>query len=236
MKSIYASKLYLASTRKDAISSAMNNPNNQGLMIQLARYLDEEYKTPENLGVHPEEEKAEADEKKADAPNMSTDTSFAREPGHGGGSGRISGLPEGMDLVDFPESEDDLPSDEGEGSNDSEFEGPDVSEEPQEPTESATELEPIEACETPSVDTVKSSLNAVQDTAGVQRVSLKDCELWVYYDDAINLNNIMTGVIEYLGKAGYSNLEFNRLARSDNAMVFEVLQDSTPVEVHYEQE
>ena len=49
-----------------------------------------------------------------------------------------------------------------------------------------------------------------------------------YYDDKINLNNVMGPVLELLNAASYTYLQFNRLARTDNAIVFQVeLMSST---------
>ena len=64
MKSIFASKLYRASKRKDRIQAALASPNNLALAQQLAEDLDEQYKTPENLGLESEkvEEVSEDDE------------------------------------------------------------------------------------------------------------------------------------------------------------------------------
>jgi hypothetical protein len=50
-------------------------------------------------------------------------------------------------------------------------------------------------------------------------VSVKEDEAWVYFDDSINLNNVMGDVIDGLANP-YPWLAFNRLARSENAMVF----------------
>lgn len=77
------------------------------------------------------------------------------------------------------------------------------------------------------VDQIKGALNLRADTKGVNRVLVKDSELWIYYDDSINLNNVMAAVIEFLNAANYQYLEFNRLARSDNAIVFEVSLEDT---------
>lgn len=77
------------------------------------------------------------------------------------------------------------------------------------------------------VDQIKGALNLRSDTKGVNRVLVKDSELWVYYEDSINLNNVMAAVIEFLNAANYQYLEFNRLARSDNAIVFEVSLEDT---------
>ena len=68
-------------------------------------------------------------------------------------------------------------------------------------------------------DSVKTALNDNEDTVGVSRTAVKDDELWVYYEDSINLNKVMANVIETLNASNYG-LEFNRLARSDNAIVF----------------
>ena len=43
----------------------------------------------------------------------------------------------------------------------------------------------------------------------------------------MNLNNVMGSVIELVSALGYANLEFNRLARSDNAIVFQIVDDCT---------
>lgn len=72
------------------------------------------------------------------------------------------------------------------------------------------------------VHELKGALNLQDSTAGVLRVQVKKDELWIYYDDSINLNSIMNPVLEYLNSASYNYLEFNRLARSDNAIVFEI--------------
>ena len=69
---------------------------------------------------------------------------------------------------------------------------------------------------------VKGTLNARQDTAGVNRVQIKNDELWIYYNDDINLNNVMANVIGLLSISGYKYFEFNRLARTDNAIVFTI--------------
>ena len=79
-----------------------------------------------------------------------------------------------------------------------------------------------------AVEQIKGTLNAQIETSGVNRILVKDKqELWVYYNDDINLNNVMGPVIELLNAAGFTYLAFNRLARSDNAIVFEIQLIST---------
>lgn len=74
------------------------------------------------------------------------------------------------------------------------------------------------------LDVLKGTLNAVDDTCGVLRIKVDEDkkELWIYYNDDINLNDVMTPLIELLEASNYNYLIFNRLARSGNAVVFEI--------------
>ena len=54
-----------------------------------------------------------------------------------------------------------------------------------------------------------------------------DHELWIYYNDDSNLNDKMIEVISVLNSTGYTYLKFNRLARSNNAIVFDILLNDT---------
>ena len=77
------------------------------------------------------------------------------------------------------------------------------------------------------VESIKGTLNSQQLTCGVTRVAVKDDEVWCYYNDSVNLNEVMVEAIDLVSKAGYSYLEFNRLARSDNAIVFVIIRNDT---------
>lgn len=70
------------------------------------------------------------------------------------------------------------------------------------------------------VESIKGTLNSQQLTCGVTRVAVKNDEVWCYYNYSVNLNEVMVEAIELVSKAGYSYLEFNRLDRSYNAIVF----------------
>ena len=72
-------------------------------------------------------------------------------------------------------------------------------------------------------ETIKGTLNAREDTNGVIRLEVKDHELWIYFNDDVNLNDKMVEVISVLNSTGYTYLKFNRLARSNNAIVFDVM-------------
>jgi len=69
---------------------------------------------------------------------------------------------------------------------------------------------------------IKGTLNAREDTKGVNRLQVKEDELWIYYNDDVNLNDTMVEVIGVLNSTGYTYLKFNRLARSNNAIVFDI--------------
>lgn len=71
---------------------------------------------------------------------------------------------------------------------------------------------------------VAGILNSNSDTAGVMRTSVNDNEFWIYYNDKLNLNNVMGPAIVLLDSSSHSQLRFNRLARSDNAIVFDILE------------
>lgn len=233
MKAIYASKLYKTSTRKDKIHAAIANPVNADLVSQLAKYLDEEYQTPEYLGGDPE----------ADSSESSSSIPSELDPGAGDDfspSDNLVHVPSsGGGLPPFPDNPDTDPFSDNEGGEDLDTEMPSDDEEP----ESASDEIPVEestdimACTNIDFHAIKGALNSQQDTAGVNRLITKENELWIYYNDDINLNNVMTQVIEYLNASGYTYLEFNRLARSDNAIVFQIAtpQPVKPIEVVDEQ-
>ena len=93
--------------------------------------------------------------------------------------------------------------------------------------EESTAVVGSEQTQSISVDTLKGSINLREDTQGVNRILKKNDEIWIYYEDKVNLNNVMGSVIELVSALGYANLEFNRLARSDNAIVFQIVDDCT---------
>lgn len=232
LQRIYSSKLYLTSSRKDKIHAAINDPDvlNVELVKQLEDYLDDDAKAV----LHTAEAKAEAEQAQATAeagggvaPSNSSSPSAPSLGGGGGGAPAASftgdidadfGDDELAD-VELPEDEvpnDDVPNDEP----------------ADEVVESVTqEGKPITAtCKiwttlddvVSDCDTIKGTLNAREDTAGVIRLEVKESELWVYYNDDSNLNDKMIEVISVLNSTGYTYLKFNRLARSNNAIVFDI--------------
>lgn len=237
MKAIYSCKLYKAHKNKAKIQAALGDPANKGLVQQLRRYLDDEYIKPEYVDPDLLEEEVEEpapDEENAGAedttptslPRRSTPLSSPSAPA--GGPSKLDDLADRLSEEESGESN--LPID-------------DTDKEPAPPVEESVKVKKsaikgsyvLPLSSSFIADTcseLKGMLNMRQDTCGVDRVQFKDDEVWVYYNDKINLNNVMSVVIEMLNAANYTYLEFNRLARSDNAMVFQIMLNDSNKEVN----
>lgn len=238
MKSIYASKLYKASNRKDRIHAALIAPSNLALIQQLAEDLDEEYQTPENFGL---EEESNADTSDVSTEDLDLDefvvdeevdpendlvtmNDFSKSAGGHSISHKSSGS--GSSSSDESNSQPEAPAEESSDKPKSDTSEliPESPANEQKPADSSTnaaqDQENIKATIALDLNVLKATLNSRGDTSGVSRIAEKDNEIWIYYNDEVNLNNIMTDVIEYMMTSGCENFEFNRLARSDNAIVF----------------
>ena len=192
---VMSSFVYSGSSRKAAILAAATNPINTELVTQLVRYLDEEYLKPKEEFVRDDSENGstEASGEPATQPNLlppSNEPSFS-------GSDHFESLASMFgDDVELPE-ESAKPEEESE---------PEVASS----TNATASLEDISA-------SIASTLNAVDTTSGVRSAKVLGTELWIYYKDNINLNSVMESVIDAVAS---HELEFNRLARSHNAIVF----------------
>ena len=200
---IFSSKLFAVSSRKAEIRAAASNPINQNLMQQLSTALDKSYQKAEYLLDEEDQEKLRQEQTESVETEVDeTEESEVTEE---------SGV---APKEESPENAEGVPTDTG--SVDTK-------------TEAATDIDTgIDDSDmddngiqdTKSIaDSVKATLNDNEDTTGVSRTAIKDDELWVYYEDSINLNKVMASAIETLNNLDYG-LEFNRLARSDNAIVF----------------
>ena len=225
LQRIYSSKLYVTSTRKDRIHAAIQDPINAELVQQLSEYLDDEGQMELKQAVKEEETEA-ADVAPADNSEASgSEDSFAPAPSGGGSHSSFTG-----DVFkDF--GGDDFEGGEEVSEDISVAEGAETA--PEVPVEESTKVggQPITAaCQlwntfddvVSDCETIKGTLNSREDTTGVNRLQVKDHELWIYYKDDTNLNDKMVEVIETLNALGYTYLTFNRLARSNNAIVFDI--------------
>ena len=235
LQRIYSSKLYVTSTRKDKIHAAINDPINVELVRQLSEYLDEEGQQELKQAVSEEkgnpattDNSGSGESSGSSASSGSESASSGSAPSHSHFTGNI--------MDDF--GEDDLADIEP---MPTEGDAPTPTEEPTpEPTESTTKI-PGKAITANSIiwttvddvindsETIKGTLNSREDTKGVSRLQVKENELWIYFNDDENLNDKMVDVIEVLNATGYTYLAFSRLARSNNAIVFDISLNAGPI-------
>lgn len=234
MNAIFASKLFRSSTRQDKIRAALADPVNMELVQQLRSYLDEPYQKVGLMDPQPEEPETDTSEAPAEGEageeSSSIPESSSSSPSHSSGPSQVSGpnsdpmdIP-GLNIEDEASSDSDqLPANEPSESSNNEKSAP-----PEEPVAESTRITSSTDVQD-TIEQLKGSINMRQETCGVNRILKKEDEIWIYYEDKVNLNNVMGPVIELVNALGYSNLEFNRLARSDNAIVFQMYENTTQV-------
>ena len=238
LQDIKACKLYKVSNRKQAILNSYRVSNSSALKIQDPADVTTPNKELDE-GVVKENKKSE-----------SNDTSIAKQvdnisaPSGSDDSHKLDiDLDPAENNVSDPEFKDpaDLSNDSKESASEADVmdnNDTDASE-----VEESTEVvdQSIEAASGTSlprtdvtdnmnleVKDIKGILNAQDETSGVSRVSYKnDTEVWVHYNDNVNLNDVMIPAIELMNQSGYTYMEFNRLARSENAIVFVIIKNDT---------
>lgn len=236
MASIYASKLFITSNRKDRIKAAAASPINQPLVLQLRSQLKDEaaFEDPDDLIKHSVDgqpkhklESGEVSHRPANtsrpAPSHTSHAVDSERPDEKLSEKHSEELEEidRQNAEKLPDSETSERSKESqEASNSEKGDVSSATNIPLTPAESTAE----------SVSSIAGWLNATATTAGVRYVSVKNEEVWIYYNDDVNLNKVMEPVIAALRSAGYAYLEFNRLARSNNAIVFQINQSARPLQ------
>lgn len=240
LESIYSSKLYRSSTRKHKIQSAINDPVNSELVGQLAKALGDNYRKPEYLvkgyNTDPPEDLDNSTHKSGeDSNDDSTKDDTSTKNNSNFVSHHSNNAPDNISLDDDAsrDKEGDDPLEDSKLHTDSKS----ASQPNSEPVQESISLlgnrivgsqirEKFKNMQQVS-DEIKGLLNFKDSTKGVNRILVKENELWIYYNDDINLNNVMAQVIETLNASGYTYLEFNRLARSDNSIVFQLIFKDT---------
>ena len=205
---LMGSKLYKSSKHKDVIANAIDSPFNKELVMQLAKYITVPTVDIAELDVNTEEDinianLPDADIKSTPGGNLSdkfSDTETMLEP---------------TTTVPTEPSEEET-STENEVAESINVDGTPITASEKALTEEEVLIK--------SLDSIVGILNADATTAGVRRATYNNSELWIYYNDNINLNNVMEDVISRFNSVGY-NLEFNRLARTSNAIVFTCLDN-----------
>ena len=233
---IYNSKLYLTSSRKDKIHAAMEDPINLELVQQISDYLDDDSKKVLKQAIADNEAKEAANAPASDTSEETNVFDGFTPSSHGGGGGYSSGGFSGgtpADLGgDMPEGDlgGDMPSEDGGVPTSDAPDTEPVADEPVEENTAVTQEEVISAKDINAEDEtavlqsgiIKKLLNDQEDAQGVVRVDIDEKNVWIYYDDQVNLNDVLDNVISIIKSNGYDMLKFSRLARTDNAVVFDV--------------
>lgn len=238
LQAILACKMYNSSTRKHKILSAYEDPINSELVKQLGEYItDDRFKPEETVDPGkpidtPKSEEHIIDNEGGGASGGSSGGSFAD-----GGEFTGDNLPGEMHLSEDSDSEgSDNATDSGDNSlssdnlandNGSSEDIGDIAESTS--IQASSCVRDIKSLS----ETLQGQLNTREDTQGVTRILEKEHELWIYYNDNTNLNNVMQSVIDVVNALALKLLSFSRLARSDNAMVFDIIptnsQDVEPL-------
>ena len=243
MKSIYCSKLYKSSSRKDKIRAAMKNPLNAPLVKQLEEYLDDKYIDIIEFENSKDSVSDNSNDSVADNTPVdqipggpdSTPGSSEKSSSSNFGKGSDSSISDKVvdelkddaadDILDSDDSSESTEEDTLNNANSStsvftnSLSGLSYTNKSRilsnESYATKLQVSPLE---------VAGILNSNSDTAGVVRTSVNNNEFWVYYNDKLNLNNVMGPAIVLLDASSHSQLRFNRLARSDNAIVFDIIE------------
>lgn len=206
--------MFRSSSRKDHIRANIANPINVELVQQIQDLTDDEDK----ISNSPSSEESSAntrDRKILKGP--------ASSPSGGSYSPSFDDSSEPSDddiFIPDEENTDDTLGDSNEENEslDNEDVSDDTSDEEVESSEAITAVVEDES----DINQLKSILNEGSSlTYGVSRISERKNEVWIYYNDDVNLNPMLSDIIYTVESSKFKNLEFNRIARSDNAVVFE---------------
>lgn len=213
LKYIYGCKMFRSSSRKNHIKANIANPINVELVQQIQDLTDDSEDTVEK--VNHSENKSER--KILKGPSSS--------PSGGSYSTSLShGSEPSEDDIFIPDETD------NNGNKDENFDDSDSLDTSDESVDEDTSDENVESSEDITavvedeldINQLKSILNESSSlTYGVSRISERNNEVWVYYNDDVNLNPMLSDIIYAVESSKFKNLEFNRIARSDNAVVFE---------------
>lgn len=134
----------------------------------------------------------------------------------------VDPIPEDADSTveepDIVDGEDTNPAD----SNDEDEDNGSISEEDfPEPDEPQSDSIGAEDPTVDDIDRLEAALNGNSNTQGVIRCAEKDDEIWVYYNDDINISKILPDIMDELDASNITDISFSRIARSSNAIVFD---------------
>ena len=222
------SKLFKGSKYQNKILAAIQDPINKPLVRQVTSYLDEKYV---------EDSDSNLESNKPEVPEESS-SSKPKPASHASGGGHFSAPSGANGHFDMPEDAEFDEPDMGDAEN------LDIDENPEEPSEpepsNSEEIEQskildsdrVQASTYVTVSTVSQAvteipgiLNSREDTCGVTYAAIKsgtNNEIWIYYDSNVDINKVLEKVNYIIANSGYYFLEFNRVSRDENAIVFTI--------------
>lgn len=233
MEWITTSKLYKGSKNQEKILAAFNSPLNKNLVRQLTSYVDEDYiddevdntEVPNNPELEELSDNEDLDVKKPDKSKNSTSNT------------------KNVSKASFKPSEN-FESHDNELENSNEDEPNETSkslenkqdnkeqDNKEDEVEESTTLKSVASSTYVTVDTVSQAVNEIpgilnldESTAGVTYTKLKggsSNELWIYYNSESDINQVLDKVNKKLSDSGYYFLEFNRVSRDENAIIFSI--------------
>jgi len=188
---ILSSHIIRSNKHRDQIKSAITDPINHELVQQLSEYIDWDDVDEEVIDeLKSEDNKDDVNEEEVPEEHIED---------------------EGMPEEDKPHKHDKLNKPTNPDSDKLDKPEEDKAEEPE--LDSATKI-PTNKIES----AIKTTLTQLQSSKDINLISIKGNEIWVRYNDTVNLNDIMYDTIKCV--TDNTDLTFNRLARFDNSIVF----------------
>ena len=188
---ILSSHIIRSNKHRDQIKSAITDPINHELIQQLSEYIDWDDVDEEVIDeLKDEDNKDDVNEEEVPEEHIEDEDIPEKDKPH---------KPDKLNKPTNPDSDKpDKPEE-------------DKAEEPE--LESATKI-PTNKIES----AIKTTLTQLQSSKDINLISIKGNEIWVRYNDTVNLNDIMYDTIKCV--TDNTDLTFNRLARFDNSIVF----------------
>lgn len=212
MNAILSCKLFRCSDHQDRILTALSDPINQELVVQLNKYLsdsDNDVADPEvNVPATTPDIYKKSSDSKPDRSESDRRDATPPDP-H-----RLSKM-----LEEVPK-EDLSPGSDPNG-NTSKSEDVADTADAVDSVDGVTSIEStVDNSSADITDGVSDCIQSGQHSNDIRSVRFKDSEIWVYCKDTVNLNHIMDDIIDDVRRVYGDQLEFSRLARTENAIVF----------------
>lgn len=211
--------MFRSSSRKNHIKANIANPINVELVQQIEDLTDDE----DTVTNSPSEgSSANTKERKILKGPSSSPSGGSYSPSF---NNKSEPSDEDIFIPDDEINDDSIDSEDTYESPESDDKFDDSSSDDDDEVESSEEITAVVETEL-DINQLKSILNNSSLTYGVSRISERKNEVWVYYNDDINLNPMLSDIIYTVESSKFNNLEFNRIARSDNAVVFEKVDNN----------